>query len=147
MHLKISFLIRTENKNDSRPDSVRFQAAFRSLSFESIFNLSEGSNCENNHDHVLLKPIDYYQILLQSADFISDKHSYSKHEIVNDSDATNNNQDIIEKNATAYIAGYLLNKFKGNNPCRLCWEHLTSSFQEQASNNKYVFMRHKQYSN
>ena len=35
-------LIRTEN--DDRPDSARFQAASRSLSFESIFNLSKGSN-------------------------------------------------------------------------------------------------------
>ena len=78
--LEILFsLIRTEN--DDRPDSAKFQAAFRSLSFESIFNLSKGSNCENNHDHVLLKPNDNYLILLQSADFISDKHSYSKHEL------------------------------------------------------------------
>ena len=125
----------------------QIQLDFNQLLDHCLLNSSKGSNCENDHDHVLLKPNDYYQILLQSADFISDEHSYSKHEIVNDSDATNNNQDIIETNTTAYIARYLLNKLKGNNPCRLCWERLTSSFQEQASNNKYVFMRHKQYSN
>lgn len=138
-------LIRAKNRNDDRPDSVRFHSAFRSLSFESIFNLSKLSNCENDNDFFLLKPDDYYSNITQSIDLISDEHAYAKQ--ISNNTVINDNYDLIETNSTAYIAGYLVRKFLDLNNCNLCKEKLTSSLANQAQNDKYIFIRNKQYSN
>ena len=40
-------LLRSKNRCDERPDSVRFETAFKSLACESVFKLSELANCED----------------------------------------------------------------------------------------------------
>ena len=138
-------LIRAKNRNDDRPDSSRFESAFRSLSVESIFNLSKNSNCEDDWDNFLIKPEDLYNEAIQSVDTIATDHPYSQpSQPINIT--TDEFPDLIDTNATAYIAGYLIKKFPLILSCQNCKQLLTTSLQEQPHNNKYIFLKHKQYS-
>ena len=138
-------LIRAKNRNDDRPDSSRFESAFRSLSVESIFNLSKNSNCEDDWDNFLIKPEDLYNEAIQSVDTIATDHPYSQpSQPINIT--TDEFPDLIDTNATAYIAGYLIKKFPLILSCQNCKQLLTTSLQEQPDNDKYIFLKHKQYS-
>ena len=142
-------LIRSKNTNDDRPDPSRFQSAFRSLSFESLFSLSKSSNCENDSDFFLLKPDDYYQNVCKMNEMIMHDHSYMKVDNDENDENTSNTAEInsIEKNAISYISGYLLHKLLKINKCEPCQSKLKSTLEAKTNNDKYIFLKHKQYDN
>lgn len=51
--------VQTKNRNDDRPDSVRFEAAFRFLAVQSLFHHSVQSNCEDDLDDFLMDIASY----------------------------------------------------------------------------------------
>ena len=139
--------IRAKNRNDDRPDSCRFQTAFRSISFESIFNQSTNSNCEIDNDSFLLKPDDYYNHSFRSLDSLLHEHNYSStsSETVA-SQISETEPDIFELNSLSYVAGYLLKKFHHKNSCQACKTIQINSQNKQQLGNKYIFIKNKQYS-
>jgi hypothetical protein len=145
-------LIRAKNRNDDRPDSSRFKSAFRSISFESIFNLSKNSNCQIDNDSFLLKPVDYYNQSIKAIDCIIDEHCYFSNSSElepshqNDQMQSETEPDILEINSLAYVAGYLIKKFSQKNACQECKKLQIDTKDKQQLNDKYTFIKNKQYS-
>ena len=158
-------LICAKNRQDDRPDSNRFKAAYRDLSVQSVFKLSSVSNCEEDVDHFLLG-IDQ---LHHSDNSVTDDHTYASSQqaqadpndphpaaatdvipeevlsalVVGGADMT---LDLQDTNVLVFLAGFLAKRMMTKvNGCQECRLSLTVAKEDVLADPRYTYLHKRKY--
>ena len=119
--------IRQQGGNSDNPTPTQFIRAFRKLLFSSLFTSNTG-NCAEDLDALLS------QFSIKSNKTVLVRTNQQPQTLVlGETDYQENSSSMVQQNAVAYVAGYLLKKCFNLHDCSLCKEATTSKDIESES--------------
>lgn len=107
--------IRQASGNSKNPTPIQFQRSFKKLFALGYFEQSEGTNCLEEFDDIL---VNVTPEMMKKIDTLVSQVPASNPLVIETTDYAK--MDITEKNAFTYICGYLIKKCLSRHQCELC---------------------------